>query len=345
LIGANTTNNWNITGNNSGTVNDALNFLAFGNLTGSSLEDTFVFDNGQGVSGIIDGAGGSNTLNYSTYTTPVTVNLATNTATGVGANISSIQNVIGGSGTNTLIGSNSSNTWNITSANAGNLNGATSFTAISNFTGGNLDDTFQFSPNASISGNLNGQAGNLTLIGDELNFVGEVSGTGDLTLQPFTPTQAIQIGGSDSGNSNILDLTGTKLSLLENGFSSIAIGRADGSGTITLAGDVTFNDPVTLRSTNGSGSINHTSGSLTGADDASITLLAEGNIRTGDITANPGITITSSSGSIDTSTLTTDGEAIALSAAGNITTSNIASHSDAAAGGDITLEQQHRSRE
>jgi hypothetical protein len=69
-----------------------------------------------------------------------------------------------------------------------------------------------------------------------------------LTLQPLTPTQAIQIGGSDSGNSGILSLTGTKLSLLQNGFTSIAIGRADGSGAITLAGDVTFNDPVTLRS-------------------------------------------------------------------------------------------------
>jgi hypothetical protein len=168
-----------------------------------------------------------------------------------------------------------------------------------------------------------------------------------LTLQPLTPTQAIQIGGSDSGNSGILSLTGTKLNLLQNGFTSIAIGRADGSGAITLAGDVTFNDPVTLRSTNSSGSINYTGGTLRGADNASITLLADGNITTGNIIANPGITIVSNNGSIDTSSgildssaLRSNGGAIALSAPDNITTSNITSRSDIASGGNITLNSQ-----
>jgi hypothetical protein len=68
----------------------------------------------------------------------------------------SVATINGGRGSNTLIGDNTVNTWNITGVNAGNVNGTTSFTAIGNFTGGNLDDSFQFNRGASLSGNLDG---------------------------------------------------------------------------------------------------------------------------------------------------------------------------------------------
>jgi hypothetical protein len=344
LIGPNQNTTWTITDTNAGSISgfpNGLTFSSIQNLRGGNANDTFVFGNGITFNGAINGEAGTDTLDYSAYTTPLTVNLGT--LGGV-----NIEQVIGTTAaSSTLIGANTANTWSITGNNSGIVNGSLNFTAFGNLTGGNLDDTFQFNQGASLSGNLDGAAGNLTLTGDELNFAGKVSGTGNLTLQPLTPTQAIQIGGSDSGNSGILSLTGTKLSLLQNGFTSIAIGRADGSGAITLAGDVTFNDPVTLRSTNSSGSINYTGGTLRGADNASITLLADGNITTGNIIANPGITIVSNNGSIDTSSgildssaLRSNGGAIALSAPDNITTSNITSRSDIAAGGNITLNSQ-----
>jgi hypothetical protein len=189
---------------------------------------------------------------------------------------------------------------------------------------------------------------NLTLTGDEINFARTISGTGNLTLQPFTPTQGITIG--ETRVTSNLDLTAAKLSQLQNGFNSITIGRDNGSSAITLGDDITFNNPLTLRSPFGSGSINTTGFTLTGTNDATITLLANQNITTGNI-INPGreITLTSTNGSIDTSagTLDTrsasDGGDITLTANnGNITASTLNSFSQATSGnagngGNITL--------
>jgi hypothetical protein len=104
LIGPNATNIWSITAVNGGTVG-SFSFSAVENLTGGSGLDLFVFSAGKTVSGKIDGGGGGNDwLDYAAYTTPVTVNLATNTATGVGGGIAHIPNVRGGQGGNTLTG-------------------------------------------------------------------------------------------------------------------------------------------------------------------------------------------------------------------------------------------------
>ncbi len=333
LIGTNTDNTWNITSTDSGDLN-GTSFTDFGNLTGGNLDDTFVFSNGVNVGGTISDNGGTDTLDYSAFTTPLTVNLNTIGAAG-------IEQVVGTTATeSTLIGTDTVNTWNITSTNSGDINGTFNFTNFGNLTGGNLDDTFQFSEGASVSGNINGGAGNLTLTGDEIDFGGNLSGTGSLTFQPLTTTQAIQIGGTNTGSSSILDLTGTELSLLQNGFTSITIGSADGSGGITIAGDVTFNDPVTLEG--GTGSINHTSGSLTGADDATITLQAQQNITTGNI-INPGrdITITSNNGAIATGNLDSSGTSggdIFLDASTTITADTINSSGSEGDGGDVTLD-------
>lgn len=185
-------------------------------------------------------------------------------------------------------------------------------------------------------------AGLVTITGNEIGFTGNISGSGDLLLQPLSSNQAIQIGGTDTGSSSTLDLTGTELSLLQNGFTSITIGRADGSGTITLADDVTFSEPVTLRSANGNGSINHTGGTLNGVDNATITLLANQGITTGDI-INPGrdITLISSNGEVATGNLNTSGGSggnIFIDAELAITTGIIDSSGSIRDGGDVTLD-------
>jgi hypothetical protein len=103
LIGPNTTNTWSINANNGGTV-DSFHFSGIENLTGGSGLDVFVFAAGKSVSGKIDGGGGgSDWIDYAAYTTPVAVNLATGTATGVGG-IANIRNVRGGQGGDTLTG-------------------------------------------------------------------------------------------------------------------------------------------------------------------------------------------------------------------------------------------------
>jgi hypothetical protein len=158
---------------------------------------------------------------------------------------------------------------------------------------GGIGDSGQSDGISNIITDITSNSGNISLIADEIGFEVfsnvTISSTGSLLIQPVTPSLDINIGGS--GSTPALDLSTEKLGILEDGFTSITIGRADGSGTITFADDVTFNDPVTLRSPLGAGSIDTAGFTLTGADDATITLLAAGNITTGNIT-NPGRSIT-----------------------------------------------------
>jgi hypothetical protein len=103
LVGGNVPNVWNITGINAGNVGSVA-FTSIQNLVGGSGPDTFRFANGDGVTGTINGGGSFNELDYSAYTTPVTVNLKLNKATGVGGFVFNIQGVIGGTGNNILVG-------------------------------------------------------------------------------------------------------------------------------------------------------------------------------------------------------------------------------------------------
>ena len=100
--GANTTltgpsgiNSWDITGLNAGDINGpgSFNFAQVWNLTGAGSQDTFIFSDGQGVQGTITG-GADGILDYHLYTSAVTVNLSTNTATGTGG-ISGIKGLTG----------------------------------------------------------------------------------------------------------------------------------------------------------------------------------------------------------------------------------------------------------
>ncbi|NEQ67684.1 MAG: CHAT domain-containing protein [Symploca sp. SIO2D2] len=193
-----------------------------------------------------------------------------------------------------------------------------------------------FNNDGSLTGSLDGGAGNLTLMGDEVNFTGTISGNGSLTLQAATSTQAIRIGGTDSGNTNTLDLTSAEISLLQDGFTSILI-----TGAITLAGDVTFSAPVTL--VNRLGSITHTGGNITGSDNATITLQAEQDITTGDITNNSrDITLQSFTGAIATGNLNSsgiiDGGNISILASTQITTKQINSSGSFGRGGNVFID-------
>lgn len=220
--------------------------------------------------------------------------------------------------------------------------------------------TINASNTLALNNTLSAGANDLTLRANEINFASTVSGTGNLRLEPFTDNQAIAIGGATDSGTGTLDLLASDIATLQNGFNSIAIGSASSSGAISLAGNTSFNDPVLLRSPVGSGSINTTGGTLTGADNASITLLANQSITTGNIkTQGQGISLTSNSGSINTSAGKLDagsndiGGAIALTAAGNIQTDGIYTEANNkggeiflfSSGGDITTGDQLLSRD
>jgi hypothetical protein len=180
---------WNINGNNLGQLDGFVNFFGVRNLTGASGNDSFIFADGAGVGGNISAiAGGANLLDYSAYSTPVTVDLSTNSATGVGGSVRNIGEVQGGSSHNSLTGNAAGNTLffgstgndNITGLGTGNTlyiidpNGAsttfrvtaqnsgtattgastTTFTGVQNLAGLSGADTYVFSDGAGVSGNI-----------------------------------------------------------------------------------------------------------------------------------------------------------------------------------------------
>ncbi|MEG4218603.1 two-partner secretion domain-containing protein, partial [Microcoleus sp. Pol14C4] len=122
----------------------------------------------------------------------------------------------------------------------------------------------------------------LTLTAGEINFYGNVSGSGALTLQPATAGQNIVVGGIDN-NTNALDLTASELNLIQNGFSSIAIGRSDSSANISIPYNLTFSDPVNIQTGTGTIALD---GTITGLDNSSVALQGS------SINLNYGINIT-----------------------------------------------------
>lgn len=143
--------------------------------------------------------------------------------------------------------------------------------------------------------------GDVVFKADELNFDSTVSGSGNLTLEPFTESLSITLGRIDN-SATTLDLTQAELNGLQDGFSSITIGAVMGSGTITLVNDTTFKDAVTLRSP--AGQINTTNYTLTGGgSNAPMTLTAGQTVTTGTLINEGGaIAITSTGQHIDTQT-------------------------------------------
>ena len=79
-------------------------------LVGGAGDDRFRFEDDAFVMGRIDGGGGSNTLDYSAYTSSVRVDLTLGEATGT-TRIAGIRNVIGGSADDHFTGDNRSNTF------------------------------------------------------------------------------------------------------------------------------------------------------------------------------------------------------------------------------------------
>ncbi|MEQ9356080.1 CHAT domain-containing protein [Coleofasciculus chthonoplastes] len=288
LVGQNQDTTWNITDTNQGNLNNStltngLSFSNIENLIGGTANDTFTFSNGATLTGTINDSGGTSLLDYSNTSTPLSVN--------------------------------------ITGIDQFTINNTLTVNQVSNIVGSRADDTILFSNGAQFSGNLDGGAGNLSLRGDEIDVTGTISGSGNLLIEPETASQSIQIGGSNSTTS--LDLTATKLSQIQPGFSAITIGRTDGSGVIYLGGNTEFNRPVILQSLGEGGTINTTGGTLTNPN-GNITLDANQTITTANITA-PGqqISLTSENGSIDTSVGILNGSNITLNANQGITTADI----------------------
>jgi len=256
LIGSNTVNKWSITSTNAGTLNAAgtkFSFSSMANLTGGNLADTFLFSDGANVTGTVNGGSGTDTLDLSAFTSAVTVNLQTNTATAMAAiaTFSNIERLIGGmSDTDTLVGTNAGSTWNITGNNAGSV-GTLSFKGIENLTGGTGGDTFALANGKGISGKINGGGGT----GDELNYSAY---TTTVSVNLTTGAATNIFGGAAGGVTGIADVFGGSVgdTLIGNGSDNFLFGNGgndmlDGMGGNNVLVGGSGND--TLQATGSTG--------------------------------------------------------------------------------------------
>lgn len=169
----------------------------------------------------------------------------------------------------------------------------------------------------------------LSLTSSEITLGATVTGSNtNLILQPLNPTQ---------------DFTLTA-GVFEDGFQSIRIGRDNGSGAIALNGNLTFSDPLSILSPTGSGSISAT-GTITGLDNATVSLQANQEINVNDITANSGISLTSNQDAITTGNLNTSGVNqggdITVQAQTEIQAGEINSSAMQGDGGNVTLDPEN----
>jgi Ca2+-binding RTX toxin-like protein len=177
--------------------------------------ETVSFDPGQITSITIHAKTGTNTINLNPLPGGVTL-----TMDSVG-------------GTIKLVAPNTPNTWNITGADSGTLNGFAFFNATS-LTGGTSSDTFNFLPGGSISGNINGGGG-----ADSLNY----SGVGGLVTVNIHSGTATSIGGTFSNISNFVGssssadtIVGPDANWVINGFNSGSVNTSTFSSFENLTG-------------------------------------------------------------------------------------------------------------
>ncbi|HEY9830793.1 MAG TPA: CHAT domain-containing protein, partial [Stenomitos sp.] len=270
--------------------------------------------------------GGTTTLNYNISTQGGNITLGNNILLGGDITLNS------GGGNITFNGA--VNGGQVLTVNAGagttTFNGKVGETAPLNLLTTDAGGTTQFNSNVTANQLVFNDPvqvlSNLALTATQMTFGSTVSGTGtDLILQPLIPSQNFTLSAAGT---------------FQDGFRSLTIGRNNGSGLITLNGNITFNDPVTLLAPTGAGSILAT-GTLTGLGNAAISLNANQDIKIGNITTNGAdITLRSNQGAINSGNLNSsgvNGGRITVTAPTQIQAGAINSSGTEGNGGNVTL--------
>ena len=197
-------------------------------MVGGTANDSFVLSDGVGVTGTIAGGGGTtNTLDYSAYTTPVSVNLQAASATNTGG-IVGLNNFVGGTAGDTLAGTNVvAHTWTVNAPDAGDVNGTT-FSSFENLAGGTNTDSFTLTGTGTLSGTINGGGGTNTLTANSGANTWVINGANTGTVTGIT-----------GGWSNIQNLVGGSStdSFTLAGGGTLTGTINGGAGTDTLTGD------------------------------------------------------------------------------------------------------------
>jgi hypothetical protein len=151
---------WRLIARSAGYVEGAFRFTGVENLTSSAGDDWFQVSDGAGIDGILDGGLGDDAVDYAAWKTgnPVTVNTKTHAAPGMGE-YRSVELFVGGKGTDSLIGPDADQRWDITGANTGEVQGQLRFIGFENLVGGEGSDRFVFAARAVLTGSISGGGG------------------------------------------------------------------------------------------------------------------------------------------------------------------------------------------
>ena len=219
--------------NNNG---DNIRFIDFANLIGSEAADNFSIFDGASITGTINGGSGSSVNTLSNNTSNSTWVLIgsrqgdlTNDSNSTIAEFTNIHTLIG-SGSDSLVGRNQTNDWQINASNGGyvQINGSSAdrveFSGMQNITGGAGSDYFTFLNAGIIEGTVTGGNGADTLISRNTTNIWLIDGVnqGRVTdeianpLEPYAKFQGVEnlVGGSSSdtfsfsNNGSIVDADG-----------------------------------------------------------------------------------------------------------------------------------------
>ncbi len=301
----NLTNTWNLLGVGSGNIGGvgSNNFVNMLRGIGGTGADTFVFNDGASLDSL-DGLGGTDTLDYSAVSTPITVNLATNNAsllTFAGGNAINIEAVVGtGGGGDTLIGENNNNSWIATAPGIGTVDGF-AYSAIENISGGTAIDSFLIGAAGRVTGNLNGGGGIDTItqsFASNWVITSPNAGTTDGVLGTFAGVENLTATGSTAnldmdGGSISGRYTATTVTLNVDGTSVTGGTPVDVAGnlaasanqTITTGGGA-FAVSGTLTGTGAGFNVNTGGGTVTvnGATNANSLIVNSGGSNFGAVT-------------------------------------------------------------
>jgi hypothetical protein len=183
----------------------------------------------------------------------------------------------GQGGTNTLVGADLSETWNITGTNAGSV-GPAVFSAFQYLTGGTENDRFVMGQSAWITGSINGGGGTDTLVGPNIGTNWFVSGTNSGTIGATNFTGIANLTGG-SGNDTF-----------QFSNSAAVSGKIDGGGGSNALSYALYASGVT---------VNLATGTATGASSIANIQVVTGSQHNDHLTGGSVPCILGSSGGID----------------------------------------------
>jgi len=295
LLADNVANTWVITTQNDGTVG-GLSFTDFSNLTGGSDTDDFVLSGGS-TTGTINGGAGTDSLTANNSANNWSILSADGGSVDNVFAFNSIENLVGGSGTDAFIlntgfisgtidggagndslaPDNVANTWNITATDAGTVTGVGSFSNIENLNGRNDIDDFSVVDGAGITGTIDGGGGTDTI---------------DLSLQ--TGAVLVDLASGRYLNLELYTGNGANSSIVGDNAPNVwnINGSSDGVDDGTV-GTVAFIDFANITGGSDADSFSLSSGTLSGALNGG----AGTDTLIGDNTANTWTISTADAGS------------------------------------------------